>query len=163
MAKLLLWLWIIIKLPHIYTMAGLVTSVLIHGSVLIDVSKTLTVLVILCSLFSPPSHPFPMLLSSTEADPVDRINQAPYWLLVDLCFHLANRRNQQKEKERHRDRPSLEKGQRGEIRVHSPSLPCGSSSCVAPSLQGSGWQWLIASGLSQGASNLISFLPNSHL
>ena len=94
----------------------------------------LMVLVILCSLFSPPSHPFPMLLSSTEADPVDRINRAPYWLLVDLCFHLANRRNQQKEKERHRDRLSLEKGQRGEIRVRSPSLPCGSSSCVAPSL-----------------------------
>lgn len=85
-------------------MAGLVTSVLIHGSVLIDVSKILTVLVILCSLFSPPSHPFPTLLSSPEADPVDRINRAPYWLLVDLCFHLANRRNQQKEKERHKER-----------------------------------------------------------
>lgn len=83
-------------------MAGLVTSVLIHGSVLIDVSKILTALVILCSLFSPPGPPFPRLLSSPEADPVDRINQAPYWLLVDLCFHLANRRNQQKEKERQR-------------------------------------------------------------
>lgn len=89
-------------------MAGLVTSVLIHGSVPIDVSKILTALVILCSLFSPPCPPFPRLLSSPEADPVDRINWAPYWLLVDLCFHLANRRNQQKEKERDRDRASLQ-------------------------------------------------------
>lgn len=30
---------------------------------------------------------------------MDHINWAPCWLLVDLCFSLANRRNQQKERE----------------------------------------------------------------
>lgn len=59
--------------PHLHY-AGSVASVLIHGPLLR--------LVILCSLFSPPSHPLRMLLSLPEADPVDRIDRAPagYWL-----------------------------------------------------------------------------------
>ena len=136
--------------PHLHY-GRLAASVLIHGPGLR--------LIILCSLFSPPSHPLRMLLSLPEADPVDRIDRAPagYWL-TSVSVRTTRGTSRRREREQ-----GLESGQRGETRVHSPCWPCGSSSCGAPSLQGSGWQWLISSGLSQGASNLISFLPSSHL
>ena len=48
---------------------------------------------------------------------MDHIKRAPCWLLVDLCFSLANRRNQQKEgggAERERKKKRETDGETGE-------------------------------------------------
>ena len=81
--------------PHLHY-GRLAASVLIHGPGL--------GLIILCSLFSPPSHPLRMLLSLPEADPVDRIDRAPadYWLTS-----VSVRTTRGTSRRRERDRPRL--------------------------------------------------------
>lgn len=84
-------------------MAGLVASVLIHGPVLR--------LVILCFLFSTlPSIPHASLFA--RGWPCGPHRPGSYWLLADLCFHLANRRNQQKERERQTEAGRVDREER---------------------------------------------------
>lgn len=151
MAKLLC-LWIIIKSPHIYTMQGqlpLFWYMVLYSGWLFFAP---------CSLH-PPIHSACFSLCQRLT-----LWTASTGLLLAIGWPLfpSGQQEEPAEGERQTDQ-GWESGQRGEMRVHSPCWPCRSSSCGAPPLQGSGWQWLISSGLSQGASNLISFLPNSHL
>lgn len=72
------------------------------------------VLVLLCSLYFPSSHPFSTHLFPSRLTPLmDHTNQAAYWLMSVVFFSLANKRREQKGRKGRRERESERRVDRG--------------------------------------------------